>query len=685
MDTSNNMAITFTPASQINSETNTQQPISAPSAGGVNFTPGVFNPKPVSTSPFNPNTPGNTFTKPTPAGATSMQYKPSDNTSIVKGLFGTTKIVNGREVPDTQGSIGEGVQSFGKNVGQDYMDMTKNLGSDTQQGTSIMQDGLNNGGVKNLLLNPKVGAKEGVNLLKTGADALAGIFSPITELIKPSIQNASQGLENNKTFSNIANSGTGNSIASAQDKYQTWKAQNPTKATALESSLTDLMASLGEEPANKAAAAITDTAKDATKSGTSIISNAASDLGNKISETNDTINANAAADTKASIKSDFSKPITVTKPMYNKATDIFKNAASQGHDISDTLVNNKINPADLNDNGMYSTTDTADKIRADAGKMSSDLLRPSLEKADVGVSLTPVDDITNQAIADIKNSKGITAGDMKSQIAKAQAEGIALKEKYPNGMKLSEMHDENINYARNGGYKPMGTVEDNNTAATNRAMGRTLDKQVAAKAPSDIPVKQFKGELQKQYQAADYLDALNGKKVPVSIAGKIRATAGKIVGATVGGGLGGGILGTAAGYHLGGMLESLLENVPNPVKNSFLKNLETTNPEAFSKVQEFLNNGKVTPIQTIKPADLSTTDINPDGMVKVNDYSKPFSKKYVPQSSDMNANASKIVQQQLGEEHPGMIKGTQLTKGAKNQATRTMLTKMGKFARAKKM
>jgi hypothetical protein len=63
-----------------------------------------------------------------------------------------------------------------------------------------------------------------------------------------------------------------------------------------------------------------------------------------------------------------------------------------------------------------------------------------------------------------------------------------------------------------------------------------------------------------------------------------------MLGAAVGQGIGGGIMGGVGGYHIGGMVESLIEGLPNPIKKSLLENLEVTNPEAFTKVNNYLKN-----------------------------------------------------------------------------------------------
>ena len=160
-------------------------------------------------------------------------------------------------------------------------------------------------------------------------------------------------------------------------------------------------------------------------------------------------------------------------------------------------------------------------------------------------------------------------------------------------MQLTDLHDNKITYDQNAGYKPIGTIEDNLKAQINKAMADSLRNTLEQKAPSDIPVKQFNAELEKQYKTADYLDALNGKKVPETIGSRIRKTAGKVVGAAVGTHLGGGVLGGVGGYHIGGMVESMLENMPSPIKNQFLDNLSRTNPEAFDAMTKYMTQAEL--------------------------------------------------------------------------------------------
>lgn len=291
--------------------------------------------------------------------------------------------------------------------------------------------------------------------------------------------------------------------------------------------------------------------------------------------------ANASVDAE---RAAWAKPTTLPKG-FNKASEIFSNAADKGTNIPDVLVGNKIKLSDNIENGLFNTTDTADKLRIDAGKTSSDILRPALQKADLVTSRTPVQKIIDSTIQDIKNSRGLTAGDMEAQIAKVKSEGEALARKYPKGMKLADMHDEKIAYSSNR-YSPIGPKSDANAAAVDRAFGRNLAKTVEAKAPKEIPVKAFNAELQKQYQAADYLEALNGKKAPLSLKNKIIATTAKATGATLGSI--GGLPGEIAGYHFGGVIGNMLNNMSNPVRDYFLNQLEKQSPAVFEQVKSYL-------------------------------------------------------------------------------------------------
>lgn len=288
------------------------------------------------------------------------------------------------------------------------------------------------------------------------------------------------------------------------------------------------------------------------------------------------------------IKTDWERPTQTPNASYDKATKIYAKAKSQGHDIGDTLIKNKIDPQMVTEGGKYQTTDTSAKLKMDANKTSHDLLRPSLEQADNFTPRTPVEEVIKTAAKRINQNTKLTPGMKETLIGKLQVEYKALKTKYPEGMKLVDLHDNKITYDDNANYSPVGDIATNNVARINKALADANRILLEGNAPKDIPVEQFNAELTKQNQAANYLDALNNKKVPITLKSRIANTTAKVIGAAGGNALGGGILGGVGGYHIGGMVESLIENMPNPFREQFLNNLKTSNPEAFSKVSDFL-------------------------------------------------------------------------------------------------
>lgn len=466
-------------------------------------------------------------------------------------------------------------------------DIYKNAASDFL-GNYITPEGDNASKLKDPLLNLAQNSAGGtMSLMKT-------IFAPVVGLTEATTTNIAknigqqQELQKNPVIGKIADF-----IQGSSDQLNKLATDHPEVARGLSNGL-QILAMLAGGSGGEDVGSVEGIKKipsdiiQGVKDTTGKVAEGGKNLVQGAKETLTNIQEGAGEKMTQGAKDEWAKPTTKPNASYSKATDIYKNALDKGHDISNTLVKNGIKISDNVSEGKFSTSDTAEKIRTDAGKTSNELLRPALEKADESVERTPVSDILNQTIKDIKSSKGETAGNIKSQVAQAEREFEALQEKYPKGMSLTDMHDEKISYSRNGGYKPMGTVADNNTAAMNRSFGRTLANSVETKSPEGIPVKEFNKELQKQYQAADYLDSLNNKKVPTSVGEKIAKTGAKVVGASVGAGLGGGVLGGVGGYHIGGMVEGLLEQLPAKFRDSFLNNLEQTNPEAFSKVQEYL-------------------------------------------------------------------------------------------------
>lgn len=270
---------------------------------------------------------------------------------------------------------------------------------------------------------------------------------------------------------------------------------------------------------------------------------------------------------------------------FNAATDILAKSPT----TPKFLAEQKLSPSQHIENGRYATADTASALRDTAGKLSVDALRPSLQEADYSAPVAQPTDLFKASVDSMKRDPNITAGDTKVIQDNIQKELSALQEKYPDGMSLTNRLDEGITYAKNGGYKP-ASLSDNNIAIANRSISHALGDSLQADAPKSLPVADFRQYQSQYYKAADYLDALDTKKAPMSVGQYVAHKGAQVIGATVGHGIGGGILGGVGGYIIGGALEHAIENMALPLRDSFLKNLKITQPDVYSKVVDFLGN-----------------------------------------------------------------------------------------------
>lgn len=285
------------------------------------------------------------------------------------------------------------------------------------------------------------------------------------------------------------------------------------------------------------------------------------------------------------ITKEWERPVKTPSASFNKARLVI----DQSPDVPKFLAQQGIKPSSLIEDSRYSTEDTATALRDTAGKMSNDTLRPSLKAADYSTPKTQIGDLEEAAIHNAQRTPNVTAGNMESIIQNIKDESDALKNKFPNGMSLTDMHDYKITYAKNGGYSPFNDPKINNAATANRSFSSALGHAVENRAPKDVPVHEFNDYLSKYYQGADYLDALNTKTAPVTLPQALIRSAAKFGGAAVGAKLGGDVVSAFAGYQIGKALEHALENMKPHMRDSFVRNLQQTNPEAFTKVQEYLN------------------------------------------------------------------------------------------------
>ena len=199
-------------------------------------------------------------------------------------------------------------------------------------------------------------------------------------------------------------------------------------------------------------------------------------------------------------------------------------------------------------------------------------------------SLTNTDTRTIQS-----QGRGVIAGDEKTINSQVETELGNLKEKYPNGMTRVQLHDEKINYSKNGGFSPTNDPSVNNRAISNRIISQKLATAVEQQTPN-LPIHDANASLKPYYATADYLDALNGKVAPVSMLHGLIKLAPRFIAAKLASHLGGGdVISAFGGYQLGKTFEKYMENILNPMRADYLRNLEISHPAPLRQMMESLN------------------------------------------------------------------------------------------------
>lgn len=289
-------------------------------------------------------------------------------------------------------------------------------------------------------------------------------------------------------------------------------------------------------------------------------------------------------------------------------------AEAQGNPApTQTLAEMGLNPVKVMGKGSQEIE--ADAIRAKTAATSQKILAPTLQEAQVGKPLTQADDIVERALKNIP--KDATPGERISIQNSIQNEGAALKSEFPQGMTYSDMQGVKGRYDANTKF---GLTPDQRIIGqTNKSMGSSLRKTIEDGVGTDPVsgknlIKEFNKVQSQQYQAADYLDSLNGKSnKPGFIRSNLRRVAG-IGGAALGnaastltGGLVGGEL---PGYLIGNGLSHIFDNVSSPLKALMLRNLQTTDPAEAQALLKYIGEreaNRLTQLKLPAPSELGTS------------------------------------------------------------------------------
>ena len=296
------------------------------------------------------------------------------------------------------------------------------------------------------------------------------------------------------------------------------------------------------------------------------------------------------------VAEDWTKPTLDPSAKYDGARTVL----AKDPNIPTNLAQDGVNPfTHIDDKGNFETADAAGRIRTNNGQLAQDNLRPALTTADYTTpklevaTLSPTPDTTY----------GITPTMTKAVEAKIETFQSDLAEKYPKGMSLIDQLNEKINYDKNGGYNPTKPESENITAIANRSMANSLSNNIKANVPENLGYDAFQKYLASRYRMADYLDELNGKKVPVSAKLNMIRVGSKFLGAAVMRhivpGMGD-LITSFAGYQGGKMLEHYVEQLTNPMRDEFLQRMAQSNPEAVKGLQKYMSNIEIQRANSLK-------------------------------------------------------------------------------------
>lgn len=330
-------------------------------------------------------------------------------------------------------------------------------------------------------------------------------------------------------------------------------------------------------------------AEGVAKAGTEAVGNVTDKIGDIIGPTEPPPPADLAAQHQVSLTKDWQAPSEINKSAYNNARKVL----AKDPDAPTTLAKMGINPSAYISEGNFDTQELGQEIRQAAGDESSQQLRPALQLADHYTTPRPISEVQADAVSMVKKDRSLTRGAKRRVISNIQNETSAMSEEYPNGLTLTNSHDEKISYGLNSGFSPIKDPVADNLSTANRYLSSALQKDVELRAPASLPVHEVNADLTKAYRAADYVEALHTKKAPVTFAQTAARFGAKFGGATIARHvIGGDIISDFAGYQIGKYIESALENMSRPGRAQYLANLEKYEPDSFQALQDFISKNK---------------------------------------------------------------------------------------------
>jgi hypothetical protein len=293
---------------------------------------------------------------------------------------------------------------------------------------------------------------------------------------------------------------------------------------------------------------------------------------------------------------DMLNPATEVGPAgkrFSDAQEIHANAQDKGIDIADTAIKSKIFTDDIISGGHYASKDAAKVEREAAAKESSARMRLALEEADKETPRIAVSDIKDRMIAEanaIPDNRISTEAraDRIAKIERLYGEGSPAAKKYKDGYSLTDLHNNKITKSGEAKYNPLGSSSDAVSAKDAEHQASVFKTLLEERAPPRLNIKQFNKEIQARFTLANYLDAIDGKKVTEGMAKKFLRQTGRVGGFIAGSSFGGGYLAGLGGSHLSSGAIDLFEGMSNPIKMKALREMKINEPEVFKEFELYV-------------------------------------------------------------------------------------------------
>lgn len=647
------------------------------------------------------------FTKAQSAGFSTQQiignekvrkaaYNPfnPNNPQVKQNTANTLKGSTQNLFQNVGNEINEKGSIFGKNVGQDYMDMTKNLGSDISQNADFLQSteagGANNakGSFPKAIKNV---AEEGVNLAHIGTDALAGVFSPITEILKPVIKGDANALANNKHFQNFSQTPGATDIVTAASqatqKYQDWASKNPEKAKAVETGINVLAAYEGPEAEAAVTGAVKNTSGEVLDATIPTIQKTADAVGALPDKAAEAVDAGKTALQKRAIgqvQSKLEEVFTGTKSAkkaYVKGLDTGRDAAAFGANNPDFLPDTP--------KGKIDAQSAIGKIDTQYVQPRAQLLDAALKAKDKTISpndYVSVDDLGKQSKANIlKDPLAKGKGDLSDREAAIDKLTAEFKKQYGDKVSYSQLNEiKKGQWAKSKSFTITKPDTSGFMADTHYQIGSAA-KDAIQNGVGEAPIQQLNSEIGDAMNYSNQLRKLDGGAVKGGrLGGYFARTVGGIAGATHGpvGVLSGGAI---ANFVHGVILDN---TIAGPIKRAILSGVQSDSP-VFEQAQEALKTLQETPAypevgqttkSTVAASDLGKApEAGSQPPVKVRNYQTPSSTKYITKDQISKFSDLLKAKDQAGKNiDMGLQPGSSVFRANPNSAPPDVISNLGK-------